>query len=337
MSEDSTPVGETDDLDAFEKDFYGSSEATVQEDPAEEVSEEEPDNLGEIDPPATEDDDNEEESEEPVEDEDEDEEPEEEPKPKPKKQSIQERINELTAEKHEERRMRLALEKRLEKLEAEAPVEKEEKVILRDVLPDDAPNPDKLGEDGEPLYPLGEFDPLYIRDLTKFTIKVETERAKEEARIEAAQEAMKAELAEAQTTWLGRLDSFNEEVPEARGAIQELVASFDDVPENYGQYLATVIMSSEMGPQILYHLSQNPGEAQKIVASGPAAATLAFGRLEAKLAKQEAAEAPEKEVKRNKQSAAPTPPDVRVRGSGSKNVVPADTEDLDAFERAFFK
>jgi hypothetical protein len=37
------------------------------------------------------------------------------------------------------------------------------------------------------------------------------------------------------------------------------------------------------GPEVMRYLSQNIGEAQKIVASGPAAATIAIGRLDARL------------------------------------------------------
>jgi hypothetical protein len=31
--------------------------------------------------------------------------------------------------------------------------------------------------EGEPLYPLGEFDPLFIRDLTKFSVEQELNAA----------------------------------------------------------------------------------------------------------------------------------------------------------------
>jgi hypothetical protein len=64
----------------------------------------------------------------------------------------------------------------------------------------------------------------------------------------------------------------------------------------------------------MYYLSQNIGEAQKIVASGAAAATRAIGRLEARFE-----QTTPHEPKRNKRvSDAPKPPEQRSRGTGGK-------------------
>jgi hypothetical protein len=83
----------------------------------------------------------------------------------------------------------------------------------------------------------------------------------------------------------------------------------------------------------MYYLSQNIGEAQKIVASGPAAATLEIGRLEAQLTKPK-----QEERESNKRvSKTPPPPEVRTRGSGGRFSVRPDTRDLAAFKREFFK
>jgi hypothetical protein len=81
----------------------------------------------------------------------------------------------LTAKAREAERREAELIRRLEQIEARKPEEntKPEPKPLREQLPAEAPNPDALDEDGEPIYPLGEFDPKYIRDLTKFTIAEE--------------------------------------------------------------------------------------------------------------------------------------------------------------------
>ncbi len=134
-----------------------------------------------------------------------------------------------------------------------------------------------------------------------------------------------------QTQWLSRLDEVEQELPDIRDRITDLTDTFADVDPGYGEYLATLLMSSDNGPQLMYYLSQNIGEAQKIVASGPVAATLALGRLEARFSTKA-------EQKSNKKvSTAPTPPETSSKGRGSKFDVKPDTEDLDAFERAFFK
>lgn len=259
-------------------------------------------------------------------------EPEEKPKAKNRK-SAQERINELTADKHEERRLRLQLEKRLAELEAA--VKPENKVEdVRDVLPTGAPNPDAKDKDGNPVYELGEFDPAYIRDITKFTVEAEIKAANEARERQAYEQAMQAARNEIHTKWSENLDKYEEAVPEARENISVLVEAFQTLDPGYGEYLATAIMAMDNGPAIMDYLSQNIGEAQNIVASGPAAATLALGRLDAKFTRS-----PEEEPKRNNKrvSDAPEPPEARTRGTGGKFAVAPDTDDQRAFEREFFK
>jgi len=109
-----------------------------------------------------------------------------------------------------------------------------------------------------------------------------------------------------------------------------MVEAFQGIDPGYGDYLALTLMQSEVGPQILYYLADNIGEAQKIVASGPAAATLALGRLEARFSKTS------EEKATTKVSEAPNPPETRTRGSGGKFTVSPDTDDLDAFEKVFY-
>lgn len=344
-----TPVDITDDLDAFSDEFFETkpqAEDEVSEDTADDEDEldDDGDNLGEDDnPPAPEDEDEDEEAEESNdsdEDEDEDddgedeeeEEPEEDPKPKPRKKSVQERINELTAKTREAERREAELIRRLEAAEAAVKKEaQEEAPELRDVLPSGAPDPDAKDEKGESLYPLGEFDPLYIRDITKFTIAQEMEAAKEKAE----QEAREREVLEAQEQlkeqWVEKIETAEKDLPDLREKMADLADAFGDVDPTYGDYLAATIMSSDLGPQIMYYLADNIGEAQQIVASGPAAATLALGRLEARL------QTPPVKSNKRKRSEAPAPPESRSRGHGGKFTTPHDTEDLDAFEKVYFQ
>lgn len=322
-----------DDLNAFENSFFEKEAAApVEEAPAIEDNEDVIENRDES--PATEVEDPDTEAvDEQVEGEDEDEE-EEAPKPKGRK-SAQERIRELTAARREAERREADLIRRLEAIEAKAQKEVEDKVPLRDALPKGAPDPDAEGKDGEPLYPLGEFDPKYIRDLTRFTIAEESRVAREQELKEAEQTVIQEELEKIKDNWFERLDALEAEVPSIRDDIAELTEVFEDLDPSYGEYLATTVMSSEVGPQIMHYFSQNIGEAQKIVAAGPAAATLALGRLEAKFLK--AVEAPEPKRNTKVVSKAPTPPASPSRGSGGKFATAPDTDDLAAFEREFFK
>jgi hypothetical protein len=322
-----------DDLDAFETEFFQqepAEEKKVTEEVVEESNENEDDHL------APDDEDEAEAEEAEGEEEDEESDPEPEPKPKPKSKA-QQRIEKLLERERLANERAEALEKRLSALEASNKPEatqEEQAPALRDQLPADAPNPDALDKDGNPVYALGEFDPKFIRDITKYTITQEM-NAKQEREQQEARERMVAEQRQViQDKWLEKLEAAEEETPDIRESISDLVDTFQNVEPAYGEYLASVLMSSDAGPQIMYYLSQNIGEAQKIVASGPAAATLAIGRLEARLAPTEA-----KEEKRNTKrvSDAPPPPENRSRGSGGKFAVSPDTDDLDAFEREFFK
>jgi hypothetical protein len=324
----------TDNLDEFENVFFDRKPEEVE---VEDTDEDEEDaDLGEdeTDPPAPDDDEDASE-----EDEDEDE-PEEEEKPEPKgkknRQSAQERINELTAKARAGERREQALLKRLEEIEAavKKEVKQEEPKSIRELLSADAPNPDAKDDKGEPLYELGEFDPKFIRDLTKFTIAQETKLAKEEAAKEAQEEALRASRDAIQAQWADKLEKAEVELPDIREKITDLVDVFQELEPAYGEYIASAIMASEFGPEIMYYFSQNIGEAQDIVASGPSAATRALGRLEAKFEKPT-----KQEEKRNitKVSKAVEPPEGRTRGNQGKFAVNPDTDDLDAFEREYFK
>ena len=247
-----------------------------------------------------------------------------------KKQTFQERINELTAKAREAERReaeeataRRALEQKLDevvaRLNKEAP--KEEPAFA-------GPRPDELDDKGELKYALGEFDPEYIRDLTKYTIAEETRFVREqEAKQREAAIQQQAQTA-LETEWANKLSEAEKAMPDLREKGQNLVSTFDGLEPAYGQYLANTLMSLDNGPEVLYYLSDNPAEAQKIVAAGAVNATIMLGRIDAIVSKPKATP--------KKVSDAPEPPQVRARGAGGKFDVADDTDDLTAFERKFF-
>jgi hypothetical protein len=327
------PSGENlvdmDNLDDFEKTFFNKAPAEPEADP-EEPEVEETDPEIEDDALATDEDDDSAETEDNDPDEEEEEAP---PPPRKGKKSAQERINELTAKAREAERREAALLDRLNKLEARDEVKPTEAPKpLRETLSPEAPRPDALGEDDEPIYPLGEFDPKYIRDLTRFTIAEENKAAKIAAEQEAQQKEIELAQEALKTSWVEKVNEAEKELPDLREALSDMTEAFAGIDPNYGEFLAASIMSCDYGPQIMYYLSQNIGEAQKIVASGPAAATLAIGRLDARFVKP-----PVKEKRNTKPSEAAAPPEARTRGAGSRFTVAPDTDDLEAFERVYFK
>lgn len=317
VNSDDTPINENhDDLDAFEAEFFGApnydkdkdvakeEEVVVNDDDTleEEVTPEEDDTLAPED----------------------EEEAEEEPKPEPpkKKDRFQERIDQMSEKVRLERERADALEARLAKLEQgkepEAP-KPEEKAAETD-----GPQPDN--------YPLGEFDPDYVRDLIRFTHKQEREAEKAERAKEQAQEAANKAREELDGQWQAKLEPAQERYPDFHERGEELLETFADLEPAYGEFLSAAIMGMEHGPDVLYHLASNIDEAKRIAGLGPVGATIALGRLESKFDKAE-----QEEPKRPKTSSAPPPPPRNKGSAASAPEVADDTDDLAAFEAKFFK
>lgn len=337
MTDDNSKLVDiNDDQEAFEAHFFQTTSASDyhgndEPEAEEEVEAPEDEEVTETDLETNEDTDAEAPEEEAEDEEQEEEEPEEAPKPKARK-SARERIDELTAEKYELRRELEALRR-----DFESSKPRQEKVEEAKVEPEaSAPDPFAEDENGDMIYPLGEFDPAYIRDVTKFTIKQETETLRKQQEQAAAQRQVEAAQQEIADKWTANLEEAEKDIPEIRDNIKHLTEVFSDVEPNYGEYLASVIMSSDVGPQLMNYLSENIGEAQKIVASGPAAATLAIGRLEARFIKS-TEQVEQEQLPKKKVSVAKDPPEQRTRGSGGRFSVSPDTDDQDAFEDLFYE
>jgi hypothetical protein len=249
----------------------------------------------------------------------------------PKKKTVQDRIDEVVRQREEIRRESeekiAALRQEFEAFKAGAP---KADVKATDVA---EPKPEDTKEDGSPKYELGEFDPAYIRDLTRFTLNQETTRAQVVAQ-EAQRVAQENQARQAlQTDWNTKLETAKTEYPDLEVKVRPLLDSFNGLDSNYAGYLSTVLMSMDKGPDVLYYLSNHPEEATTIVNSGAQKATLALGRIEAKFLEADA----EKQLAKPKISKAPPPPSERARGTnGAFIAVNGDEEDLDQFSQAFF-
>lgn len=328
-----TPVAAvTDDLDAFSSEFFGQKSDAPPQASEEEV--EAPEAPAVSDAPEDDDTHDDEVDDTLAPDETEDEEEDEAPVEevvKPKRNRAQERIEELNTKYREEQRQRELLEARLAKLEqTNAPEVKPEAVVVKNA----GPQPDDLNDDGTDKYSLGEFDPTYIRDLTRHTLQEEREAMKVQEQATVREQALESQKNALQSDWQEKLGPAQERYPDFQEKGQELISSFDGIDQTYGEYLTATIMSLDYGTDVLYYLANHPDEAKTIVASGPTKATVSLGRIEAKFANAEA----EKQLARPKISQAPTPPAHVNRGSAPAKVsVSADTDDLDAFSSEFFK
>lgn len=311
-------AADTDDLDAFTDLMVGKAQ-TPQDDDDEGT-------ITNVDVDTDADDDDQLEAVETADDEapDEDDDSEEKVDEKPKKKinRYQERINELTAKAREAERALAALQAAQQK-QPEAPK------AATPVVQDDAPNPDAKNEDGSDKYPLGEFDPAYIRDMARHTIDKEWKARKEQEAQEAAQR-QEAEAREAlQAQWVEKLAPITEQHEDFIEKTMGLESAFDGLDPAYSDYLVNTIKSLDHGPEVLYYFANNLEEAQKFVRSGPLAATLALGEINAMFKGNTRKAEP-------KVSKAPPPPQVN-KGSKTRTTVAADTDDLDAFADMLFR
>jgi hypothetical protein len=304
---------DSDDLAAFEAGFFGQKPDAVAPTKATEVEQDAPEEKVEVAEAQTDDEDEAELVKEAT----------------PKKKTVQDRIDEVVRQREELKR---ESDKQLAELRAE--VEKLKNPV-KTTEPTKAaePKPDAMNEDGTPVYGLGEFDPQYIRDLTKFTL--EQERAVFQAQNAQAQKlaAQKQEQEALTSNWNGKLEDATKEYPDLIEKGQALIDNFANLDVNYASYLSTVLMSMDRGPDVLYYLSNHPDEATAIVNSGAQKATLALGRIEAQFLKGDTAPKP-------KVSKAPVPPPAKAQARGTNGAfisVAPDTDDLDAFSAEFFK
>jgi hypothetical protein len=320
------------DLDTFSAEFFGQNKVDdTLEQASSDVEEETPDDSDapqENDTHVDEDDDTlapDEDEEEDVEEVDE--------TPKPKKNRFQERIDELTSKAREAERRNAELLERLNALEQNKKTEPEPIKAVANTNTT-GPTPDQLNEDGTEKYPLGEFDPNYIKDLTLHTLREEREKEQQAQLAKQQEEVDKQVKLELAADWQEKLAPAKERYPDFQEKGELLFETFEQIDQKYGEYLATTLMSLEYGPDVLYYLSNNLDEADKIVKSGPTKAVIALGRIEAKFADVAA----EKQLSKPRVSKAPVPPGHLNKGTSSvKPAVKGDEDDLDSFAREFFK
>ena len=196
---------------------------------------------------------------------------------------------------------------------------------------------DDKNEDGTDKYPLGMFDEAYQDDRFNY-MKEKFIAEQREALEREAQEAETRRAQEALTnSWNEKLDPARERYPDFNEKGENLLETFADLDPAYGEYLTAMIMSMDYGPDVLYFLSNNIDEAERIVKLGPQGATIALGRIEARFDRA-SDEDGERETKPRPKVSKASPPPPRNRGSNAAlPEVTDDTDDLDAFSAKLFK
>ena len=192
------------------------------------------------------------------------------------------------------------------------------------------PSPDK--------YDYGELDSRYIADVVKFETNkaIAADRAAQETTRQ--QEAAAVEQRELKVAYdaniaagVAKYEDFEEVVLEGNWPLSDT--------------LGKLLLKSEVGADIAYHLASNPKEAQEVFGKSPTEQARYFGRLEAKFSSPSSSDAKADTTKQEqtestplvtaKTTKAPEPPANRARGQGGKTKVSPDTTDFAELEAAY--
>jgi len=186
-------------------------------------------------------------------------EPVEERKQNPK---IERRFSEITKQREaarqeaeRERQARVELENKVKELEGKLSPPPQEPTEA-----DPKPKPEQFSDMFE-----------YAEALSEWTAD---KRIREEKAKEAAQRA-EQERQKTMDTWSNRVNDFRSKTPD----FDEMVGSADVVVSNE---VRDAIFESDVGPQILYHLAENPDVAKKLQGMTAIGALRMIGKLEAK-------------------------------------------------------
>ena len=177
---------------------------------------------------------------------------------------IEKRFSEITKQREaarqeaeRERQARLELENKVKEMEAKlTPAKPQEPAEA-----DPKPKPEQFSDMFE-----------YAEALSEWTAD---KRIREEKVKEAAQRA-EQERQQLLNTWASRVQDFRAKTPD----FDDMVGSADVVVSNE---VRDAIFESDVGPQILYHLAENPDVAKKLSGLSPISALRMIGKLEAKL------------------------------------------------------
>ena len=111
----------------------------------------------------------------------------------------------------------------------------------------------------------------------KFAADQETKTRQAQAQAEA--QTLTQSFKKREAEFVKQVEDYDEVADTAIGILSE--------PTQASRAIGDALFTSEVGPEMLYYLGQNPDEAQRIAALSPLKAVMELGKLEAQLAEQE--------------------------------------------------
>lgn len=213
---------------------------------------------------------------------------------------LEKRFSEITKQREaarqeaeRERQARVELENKVKELESKLAPPKAEPTEA-----DPKPKPEQFSDMFE-----------YAEALSEWTAdkRIREEKVKEEQR------RAEGERQKVLDTWANRVNDFRSKTPD----FDDMVGSADVTVSNE---VRDAIFESDVGPQILYHLAENPDVAKKLSGLTPIGAIRLIGKLEAQLEGPKA-EAPQKEPVVKSKAPAPITP---IKGNAAAPVTDLD-------------
>jgi hypothetical protein len=244
----------------------------------------------------------------------------------PAKKTVQARFNEFRRMLGDAQRANEALTARLTALESGKPPAKEQ-TPAADVLLDRAGKP--LVEPKPDDFKYGEVDPDYHKALGKYSAAA----ALAEERAEQAKADEERERNDARISYETKRDAMTETGTKEYPDFEEKVIQ-GAVDKSYAisPLMAQLILESDGGYHVAYHLATHPKEAREIFGKSPAAQAATFGRLEERFLSAKAAKT--KATPASPVPKIPAPPTHQSRGANGKFSVGADSPDFAAFEKS---
>lgn len=242
----------------------------------------------------------------------------------PRKKTFQERINELTRARREAERRAEALDARLRELETET--------ALQDPAPQTesaqtAPSQERPDPDD---YEFGELDSRYIAAVVRHETDLRINAYRQQLAAEAAERANAAEREEMQRRFREHVERGSKKYVDY---YEKVVVGAEHSTWPLSAEMGQLIVQSDVGDEVAYHLASHPAEAERLYRSSPVEQARFFGQLEARFTAADSAAGTAKKGSTAKAPKAP-PPVTPARGASGRFQAGADSDDFSSFERA---
>lgn len=241
------------------------------------------------------------------------------------KKTAQERINEITRARREAERRAEAAEARTRELEARLSAPPKE------AAPPKVESAKEVAAEGDPKpddYEYGELDSGYIRALASHEadkrfaeLRQQDEQVRTDRALQEKQSAAREQFEVMISSGSKKHEDFYEKV----------VVGSEKGAWPLSEVLGELILESDVGNDVAYHLATHPEEADRVHRSSPVEQARYFGRMETQFSAGQTAASGTAGKPAPRTPKAPQPVET-ARGAGGQFHATADTDDFSAFE-----